>query len=112
VSLQELLIAALSEVFHVDQTSDDDLLLRPAGQPDGAAAVLVAAESDLAGFAERNAADGLAALGPVGGDPTGLTAAIGLLAVHVEESIGSDSLVEVTRMRVLPNGLESCNESA
>ena len=65
--------------------------------------MLVVSARSASARAEALAHDGLAALGEVGGDATGLIAGVGLLAIHIEEVIDSDP--DVTRITVGESGL-------
>lgn len=101
---QEQLIATLSEVFEVEQSDAISFTIRMPGYQN-LPSQLTASESDLVAYAEKNALDGLNALGAIGEDSTGRVAAIGLLAVHIEEAIAS-AAPHAMILRVLPEGLD------
>ena len=101
---QERLIANLREVFDVEQCDSMTFTIR-SPRSRNPPSQLTASESDLVAYAEKNALDGLNALGAVGDDPTRRLAALGLLAVHIEEAIESSAPHAIT-LRVLPEGLD------
>lgn len=80
MGLQQRLIEMLGESFEVEREGADVLILKPRGSADGAQSMppvrLLAAELRLADYAGKNATDGLAALGEVGGDTSGALAAL------------------------------------
>lgn len=100
-----LLLDMLREIGTVDvETADGFSLVLPAGGSSVRAHVAVT-ESTLAAYADTNFADGLAALGFVKDDATGRAAAIGLLAVHLEETVATSSHAGEVHIEVTPRGL-------
>lgn len=86
---------ALSEVFGVERPGDDGFFLRRAAGP---SVRVIAAERDVAAGAQAIAPDALLALGVIDDDPSGMMAAAGLLAIHVEELVASQPDVSVVRI--------------
>jgi hypothetical protein len=80
------LLAMLRDTYRVEHTRTADVVLKSDGR---LLARLHAPESAVARYASAHARDGLLALGPVGDDTSGVTAALGLLSVHVEELIAT-----------------------
>lgn len=99
MSYQDRLLHTLSDVYSVQRTGHGGFLLHSRGR----ATELIADEADVAARTKMLAPDGLAVLGAVGGDASGETAAMGLLAIHIEETIESDE--SVTRVVVHPDGI-------
>lgn len=87
MSLQQRLVGTLGEVFNVECEGADWLVLKPYGGAVHAPVRLFASESSLEQYTAKNAADGLAALGEVDDDNTGVAAALSLLSVHIEETV-------------------------
>lgn len=85
---------ALSEVFGGERPGDDGFLRRAAGSP----VRVIAAERDVEARAQAIAPDALLALGVIDDDPSGMMAAAGLLAIHVEELVASQPTVSVVRI--------------
>lgn len=87
--------SALSEAFDVASADDHGFLLRRA---DGPSVRVVASEEVVVARARAMASDALLALGEVDDDLSGMTAAVGLLAIHVEELVASQDAVDVVRI--------------
>lgn len=86
---------ALSEAFGVERPDDNGFFLRRAA---GSPVRVMAAERDVAARAQAIAPDALLALGVIDDDPSGMMAATGLLAIHVEELVASKPTVSVVRI--------------
>lgn len=86
---------ALSEVFGVERPDDDGFFLRRAA---GSPVRVIAAERDVEARAQAIAPDALLALGVIDDDPSGMMAAAGLLAIHVEELVASQPAVSAVRI--------------
>ena len=99
MNYRERLTAALGEAFAVVSQRDDALVLAD----DGRQVEVIGTEDDIASLVTRLAHDGVAALGEVGGDTSGMSAGVGLLAIHLEELIASDPAV--TRIHIRPSRL-------
>lgn len=109
MSLQQILITMLGDSFQIQRASADDFVVKP----DGLDPVrLHASEADLADYSASHAADGLLALGDVGDDTTGTTAAIGLLSVHIAEEIIASEDDRVTDLTVRGDGLDARRKSS
>lgn len=91
----------LKDTYVVQRTGTDDFDLHMGGT---LCARLHAPESVLSRYAEAHAEDGLLALGRVADDASGRTAALGLLSVHVGETIATASYSPVD-LEVTPDGL-------
>lgn len=95
---QQTFVRMLQDTYVVQRTGPDDFEVHLGGT---LCAHLHAPESVLSRYAEAHAEDGLLALGRVAEDASGMTAALGLLSVHVEETIataiGLPLTLEVTR---------------
>lgn len=102
MSYQSWLLAAMREAFIVEGTPPGPFILREVGGSPRSVS-LTAQEEDVRACVLALASDGLAALGIVDGDDTGESAGIGLLAVHIEELVASDS--SVTGIVVSATGL-------
>ncbi len=101
---QDLLVGALAGILGVRRWDDDAFELLG---DDGTAARLLAPEPALRDYLRLTAADGLAALGAVGGDRTGIAAAAALLSVQLEEEFTAASAQGVLRcVRVRADRLE------
>lgn len=110
MSYQARLIAALREGFVIDSVGSSEFRLRQMGASGDDFVRLIAEEAEVSARVKSMTGDALEALGEVGGDASGETAAVGLLAVHVEELIAADP--DVTRVVVTPVGLHSdCADS-
>lgn len=107
MTLQQQLSDALNEMFTVERSGAEGFILTPDGGTFSASVRLTASEADLAAFAEKNAASGIEALGEVKGDVTGKAAAIGLLAVHIEETMAADDRRSLHSLRLGADGLEA-----
>lgn len=105
MSYQDRLITALREGFVIDRVGLDDFRLRQIGASGEDSVRLIAEEAKVSARVKSMTGDALEALGEVGEDASGETAAVGLLAVHVEELIAADP--DVTRVVVTPVGLHS-----
>lgn len=101
MTYQQSLIQVLSDVFHQVVPESDGFLL----QGHDVSVRVVATESAVESRARTLAEDGVLALGAVQDDPTGVMAGIGLLAIHIEELVGSNPAV--TRIEVTPEGLRA-----
>jgi hypothetical protein len=101
MTYQESLARLLTEAFAQVSTVSDGFVLR--GRETSVR--VVAAEDDIESRARILVSDGLVALGAIRGDQTGLTAGLGLLAVHIEELVGSNPAI--TRIEVTPTDLRS-----
>lgn len=99
---QDRLAMMLRGVFEVEQVGADDFLLK---RRSGAPVRLITSELALSDYAKKNASDGLMALGDVGDDKTGEVAALGLLSVHIEESIEAGGDLPVTLLTITNQGL-------
>ncbi len=102
---QRQLVAVLRDVYVVESAGADSFLLRPSERRSDRSVNLNAAEADVAAQVTSMSGDALEALGAVGEDSTGRTAAVGLLAIHIEELIESDEAV--ARVEVTPTGLRA-----
>lgn len=87
--------SALSEAFGVERPDDDGFFLRRAA---ASPVRVIAAERDVEARAQAIAPDALLALGVIDDDPSGMMAAAGLLAIHVEELVVSKPTVSVVRI--------------
>lgn len=100
MSVRKKLETTLSEAFRVESPDDRVFLLgRPAGSP----VRVVASEADVAARARLIAPDALLALGEIDDDRSGMMAAVGLLAIHVEELVASRP--SVILVRITPTGV-------
>ena len=106
MGLQQQLIDMLRESFEVERAEADVLVLKPDGGTNRAPVRLLAPESSLADYAAKNATDGLAALGDVGSDNTGVLAALALLSVHIEETLSAPRGETVALLGVSSEGLD------
>ena len=97
------LLDALRQARDVEPNGSDSFRLSVRADAARPPVVLVVSARSASARAEALAHDGLAALGEVGGDATGLIAGVGLLAIHIEEVIDSDP--DVTRITVGESGL-------
>ena len=86
---------ALSEAFGIEHPDDHGFFLR---RTSGPPVRVVAAEQDVAARARAIAPDALLALGEIDDDPSGMMAAVGLLAIHVEELVDSQPAASVVRI--------------
>lgn len=103
MGLQQKLLDMLGDSFQIERVSADDFLVKP----DGFNSVrLHASEADLADYSALHAADGLLALGDVGGDGSGVTAALGLLSVHIAEEITASGDQRIVGLTVRGGGLD------
>lgn len=102
MSHQSWLLAAMREAFIVEGTPPGPFTLR---EIDGSrrSVSLTAQEEHVRACVLALASDGLAALGAIAGDDSGESAGMGLLAVHIEELVASDS--DVTGIVVSATGL-------
>lgn len=81
------LASALADVYTVKRLSSDAFLLTSNGSRPRRSVVLVAEEGAISARIQSLRGDALRALGAVGSDETGGTAAAGLLAIHIEEAV-------------------------
>ena len=104
MSYQARLVSALQEVLVVERVNRDQFLLRAEGAAEEASVLVTADEFEVSDRVRTLAKDALEALGEVGGDPSGESAGVGLLAIHVEELIASKP--DVTKVVITSAGLE------
>lgn len=102
MTYREVLVQMLSEVFPRVLVKDDESFVLDAQDKH---VVVHGTEADIETRARALAGDGLAALGEIQNDATGLAAGLGLLAIHIEELVGSDSTV--SRIEVTSTGLRA-----
>lgn len=102
----------LQDTFLVQRSGDDNFELRTRGT---LRAHLRAPESILSQYAKAHAEDDLLALGQVGDDSSGTTTALGLMSVHIEETIAtanySPGVLEVTQGGLSRRGQKSSDTS-
>ncbi|WP_156371684.1 hypothetical protein [Microbacterium sp. Leaf203] len=105
LNLHEQLVNRLGEICEVSRIDAVAYNLRPRNASDVRPVEFIAPPPALEKYLHRTASDALLALGEVGDDPSGVTAALALLVVHVEEEIYVDSQTDLLAIEVTPESL-------
>ena len=105
LNLNDQLVDRLGEICEVTRIDDLAYNLRPRDASDVVPVRFSAPLPALEKYLRRTASDALLALGEVGNDSSGVTAALALLVVHVEEEIYVDSQSDLLAIEVTPDSL-------